>query len=287
MLKDKDHKKALRMIPYKAHIKKEFSKLKDKADYALVIHPDFFPKQFVKYIAGKSNYSVGYQWDGFNRYPEVSRYIDLFDKFFAFDPVDINPKKKVFPASNFYFDYDEAFINKIIEKQKSIYFLGGFQKDRINTLLSILKLVNKLNYESFIYLFTRNSKVIQEYKESNINFIAEQISYTDNLIKISQASVLIDFSTKIHNGLSFRCFEAIGLQKKLIIDNPTIKKYDFYNPNNIFVWGSDKVEDLEAFLLTDYEPLPEGICKKYSFTNWLHYVLDIEPYQKIELPKID
>ena len=39
------------------------------------------------------------------------------------------------------------------------------------------------------------------------------------------------------------------------------------------------------FLKLPYFPIDENIRQKYSFNNWIRYVLDIPPYQKIELPK--
>ena len=84
-----------------------------------------------------------------------------------------------------------------------------------------------------------------------------------------------------HNGLSFRIFEAIKYEKKLITNNKTVKQYDFYHPNNIFVFEEDNFQGLENFLKVAYTPLSEEIKQKYSFTNWLRYVLDIPPYKAL------
>ncbi|HEY0091450.1 MAG TPA: lipopolysaccharide core biosynthesis protein rfaS, partial [Flavobacterium sp.] len=66
-----------------------------------------------------------------------------------------------------------------------------------------------------------------------------------------------------------RVFEAMGLGKKLITTNPDIVNYDFYNPNNIFVWEESTNEIPEYFLNTPYEELPENIYRKYSQENWV------------------
>lgn len=95
---------------------------------------------------------------------------------------------------------------------------------------------------------------------------------------------LVDFINGKHCGLSFRTFEAMGYDKKLITTNAEIIKYDFYNPNNIFVLNNDNLAKLNEFLEKPYEPLPVEIKQKYSFTNWIRYVFDEKPYQEINLP---
>lgn len=99
------------------------------------------------------------------------------------------------------------------------------------------------------------------------------------------SKVILDFLDSAHNGLSLRTFEALGYGKKLITNNPSIKYYDFYNPANIFVWDGENPDGIEEFLKKPYEQPEELITKKYGFTNWINYVLEIEPHQKISFPE--
>ena len=94
---------------------------------------------------------------------------------------------------------------------------------------------------------------------------------------------MVDFKTPIHNGLSFRAFEALGYQKKLITTNENIKKYDFYHPDNVFVWDGKDKNGLEEFIQRPYFKIDCAIREKYGFKNWIHYVLNIRPYQSISL----
>ena len=66
--------------------------------------------------------------------------------------------------------------------------------------------------------------------------------------------------------------ESHRFRKKLITTNTDIVNYDFYNPNNIFVWTEDCKDIPDAFFETDYEELPEEIFKKYSLENWLNTI---------------
>ena len=76
----------------------------------------------------------------------------------------------------------------------------------------------------------------------------------------------------------------MGYRKKLITTNAEIKKYDFYHPDNILVWDGKNEDLIDEFLKVPYCEMPFEIRKKYGFTNWLNYILQVEPYQQLELP---
>ena len=70
----------------------------------------------------------------------------------------------------------------------------------------------------------------------------------------------------------------------MVTNNLEIKKYDFYLPNNIFIFNDDKIEDLQTFLTTEYFPLEESIYKKYAFTNWINNIVESQNKISIHLP---
>jgi len=110
-------------------------------------------------------------------------------------------------------------------------------------------------------------------------------TFLENLTALQDSRMVLDFLNPIHNGLSFRPFEAMIYRKKLITTNPKIKLYDFYRPENIFVWDGMNFDGMLEWMQQPYQPLPDDIVRKYSFGNWIRYMLDIEPHQKITLPK--
>ena len=92
---------------------------------------------------------------------------------------------------------------------------------------------------------------------------------------------MIDFVNNIHSGLSFRIFESIFYQKKLITNNAEITNYDIYHEDNIFIWDGKNIdfESLKSFLEKPYHILPSDIANKYSFKNWYSLILGIDKYQ--------
>ena len=70
-----------------------------------------------------------------------------------------------------------------------------------------------------------------------------------------------------------RTIEMVGMNKKLITTNQTIKDYDFYNPKNISVVDRKNVVIDDEFLHTSYEPLSKEMYQKYSLQCWILEVL--------------
>ena len=51
-----------------------------KADYALCIRANIYPKEIIATIREHSNVCVNYQWDGVGRFPDILEYLDYFDR---------------------------------------------------------------------------------------------------------------------------------------------------------------------------------------------------------------
>jgi hypothetical protein len=77
-------------------------------------------------------------------------------------------------------------------------------------------------------------------------------------------------------GLSFRVFEAMSLEKKIITDNEAIKGYDFYNPNNILILNENISNLDKSFFETPYEKIPKEIYYRYTLDHWVNKVFGLD-----------
>ena len=109
------------------------------------------------------------------------------------------------------------------------------------------------------------------------------ITYQKNEIRpdelksyFNNSRIFLDLIRHGHNGLSFRIFEALAYQKKLITTNKTISKYDFYTPENIKIIGEDQINIDLTFFKTPYKPLPEAVYHKFTIDNWVETVFDLK-----------
>ena len=234
---DRTHKPLMKNKLAKGKILKQLSSI-EKADYALFVRPDLFDFEVIEKAKQLASKTIAYQWDGMSRFPLAERYISYFDNFYVFDKNDLNLSPKLQHTTNFYFD--DIIISNPDVTPKSVFFVGSYIKNRI-------PLINKI--------------------------IAKGFSFKESAQKIQQSEFLLDFHNPIHNGLSFRTFESIGYEKKLITDNVLVKGFEFYNPNNIFIIENENFKRFEEFATTPYEPLAEEIKEKYSFTNWIKQLL--------------
>lgn len=238
-------------------------------DYALVIRPDLFSKNVLQKIKDKSDFSVAYQWDGMRRFPLAQDTVTYFDRFFVFDEGDTKRYHGTKHIHNFYFDYLPG-DNQI---KQDIFFVGTFMKDRIRELINLCDIFKKLELKTNINVIYNRSGHIEKYTHTNINFEKTGMSFEENMINAKMSNIILDFQNSFHNGISFRTFEAIGYEKKLITNNPLVKNYDFYNPNNIFVFTNENIHELGDFLAKDCVKLSNKIIEEYSFTNWIQKVL--------------
>lgn len=279
ILGDKTFKQKLKQKAVEQKLLKQLEGC-DPADYALLIRADILPRSVIELIRKKSSIVSAYQWDGLDRFPTIFEYIPLFDRFFVFDPQDLITKNTL-PATNFYFDHIDR---DDVKASKQITFTGSYFSSRNELLKDISNILSAKGIKIDISIFSKHDEEIAKIKKWGFKHIDSVIPYRENLKKVVSSDFLLDVHINEHNGLSFRIFEAMNYEKKIITTNTTVKRYDFYNESNIFVWGDDDIERLEEFLSTPYLPIAKEIRDKYAFSNWISYLLDYRPYQQIDLP---
>ncbi|ATA81860.1 hypothetical protein CGC53_05605 [Capnocytophaga leadbetteri] len=274
-LGNKDYKKQLIDDYYTAEVTQALSRFAPKSiDYAIVIRPDKLDLKTIEKIHNTAHKVVAYQWDGLARFPKVFKVINHFQRFFVFDLDDYHLYKdryaNLLPCTNFYFDIPEE---EVALNSKEVLYVGVYIKDRIQSLIRVVNALSQYDLILNINLFY--SRKTPPFSHPHITFFSKGLNYAQYLTLTKKATVLLDIKTVDHNGLSFRIFEAIKYQKKLITDNKSIKLYDFYHPNNFYVVENDLFEGLSDFLESDFVPLSEDIRQKYSFSNWVKNILEI------------
>lgn len=275
---DKNFKQNLKLNFDSVQLAHQFQNLNSIADYALVIRPDYFTKEALLLLKTKAKKLIGYQWDGLDRYPKAKTLITIFDKFFVFDPNDFQKYKKthsnILLTSNFYFDIATSY-NANNSKNKEVFFIGSFVENRIESILFLTKILKKLGYTINIKLLYFNEETPKKYADSGITFIKDPLTYPQVMEQIQKSDIILDFVDTVHNGLSFRFFEAIYLSKKLITNNKLSREHELYSQSNILVWDTNITPQvIENFVNADYKNLEKKDIEKYSFTTWINHILE-------------
>ena len=269
--------------------KEKLDAIQGQADYCFMIWPGVFPNSFMQPLRQKSKKMVHYNWEALDFLGEDFGKIDYFDRFLFFDPYDIGRRPeyaaKLVPTASFYFDC----LPDTHENNRRLFFIGSHAKQRVADIRAFYQAAQDLGLPVDFRIAAKDlDEARRELGLDGVHYFPyrDALPYRQTLLLTQKAGVLVDFLNTKHYGLSLRVFEAIGFEKKLITTNPTVVHYDFYHPDNIFVWNGTNRAELAEFLKKPLFRLPEDLKRKYSFGNWIRFALDIPPYQTITLPKL-
>lgn len=232
-------------------------------DIILTIKGDFIDPKSILEFKKFTKKSIAYFNDSIARCPKIKRVIPSFDEVYSFEKEDCKKYNLNFITNWIY----PIQIGNQKKEQVQVYNISS--KDKRTFLLSKIAQIlkeNNINYRIIIF-DKRKSNYYQ-----NLEYTPIQIPLAEVNENLNNAQVLLDINRAGQNGLTFRVFESISLEKKLITTNSDIKNYDFYNPNNILIIDEKKPVIPSAFFNTKYEAIPEMIFKKYTLQEWVRQV---------------
>lgn len=147
-----------------------------------------------------------------------------------------------------------------------VFFIGA-DKGRLSKLIQLNTIFNKLGLEVNFHI-TKSKK----YDDISYNY-KKPIPYEEVLHQLSKSKAILDIVQVGQNGMTQRVMESIFFEKKLITNDKDIKRYDFYNPKNIFILDIDNINDLPEFIDSAYVTIDNQIVEKYDFSNWINYIV--------------
>lgn len=272
-LNDKNYKKVFLRNKYntETHNKKLILFENNHFDYSLTIRADLFSEQIIDRICSISKKNIAYQWDGINRYPLINKLISKFDKFYVFEKADYKIVSQAYSNIHLTNNFFPTVTKHHTPVKSDVFYIGTYSPDRFTGLLNFYKKLKTYNLDLNILINTTDENVVSNDSHTGLKFITSSYSYEDTLAFVEGSKVVLDFKVPHHSGLSFRFFEALKYKSKIITDNTSVKDYDFYSPENVFIIGIDT--DLEVFIKSPYAEIPKNLVEKYSFNNWIKELL--------------
>jgi len=242
----------------------------EKQDAILVIKGDFLCANSFRFLNSKTENLIAYFNDSFKRYPRMKKIHSFFDTVYSFEPKDVKKCNFNLITNYIYFD-----LKRKHDKKKSpfqVFNISSLDKrDAVMPKIAAFLKSQNISYK----LIAFSQKQYPDLEELNIE-VSNTIYSQDAVFKMTQeASIVLDLQRPNQEGLSFRVFEALGLEKKIITTNKSIKNYDFYHPNNIAIIDSDAIEIPASFFSTPYEKLDAEIVKKYHVSSWVNQVFGL------------
>lgn len=232
----------------------------------MIIRPDKLTRKLLLDLSSKTSKLISYFFDGIENFPEKIDLLPLFNEVYTYDKTD---------AKNFNLNFNTNYIPNDIKNPSGATTRGVFNISSFDERFSLLERLSKqLTSMGYPFRFiVRKKKVI--YRE-NIAIVSNYLPLEEVKKYIEEAEILLDIQKENQSGLSFRVFEALGYEKKLITTNEDVKTYDFYDPNNILVIDKKDLQIPESFLKNPYRPVAEKIKSNYRRDAWIKKVLGVE-----------
>lgn len=249
-----------------------------KQDQILVINPEAIEEKAHKVIRSYTDKNISYLYDSMRRNP-AHHILHFFDTVFSFDDQDIKEFgfKKI---TNYnYLQYCPADIQN---PKLDLFYITSYDRNRLERLNVLIEKLSLLNIKFKTFIVGKKgwkNQIIQIIDKKNISILkfCNKIIPPQTLPKLyKKTRVILDLQRTHQMGLSFRIFEAMALEKKIITDNKSIKNYDFYNPENILILNDDFSNVEKSFFETDYKKLPEEIYYKYTLDSWVEKVFELK-----------
>ncbi|CAD0009427.1 CgeB family protein [Flavobacterium salmonis] len=249
------------------YILKQIKKL-GYQDAILFIRPDKISRKTHLEIKKQTDKYLTYIYDSCRRFP-IGHLLDgLFDEIFSFDLVDVQKYNFTFISNYIYMKKKD-----IIRTNDNIFIVISID-ERFEFLN---KLADYLSNHGIPFKFIAVGKKLPKNSNTDIIYSRRTLLPEDLLEDFENSKIFLDLIRKDHNGLSFRIFEALAMQRKIITTNTSIKEYDFYNPNNILVLDENAEINVNPDFLTSlYEPLSDTIYYKYTIENWVDTVFKLK-----------
>jgi glycosyltransferase involved in cell wall biosynthesis len=248
-------------------------------DQILVLNPDTFDLYTLEKIRQYSDRLITYLYDSLDRFPVEQEKLGLFDKIFSFDIEDA--KKYDFEKLTNYI-YLPHLCCKKQNPEIDLFYITSYDNKRVDFIKHLTKRLLELALKFQIIVIGKKgwkhqlkNIFIQVPENLHIIFSIKKISHEKLPEYYTNSKALLDLTRENQHGLSFRVFEAMALEKKIITDNEFIKSYDFYNPNNILVLNETCSNLQKSFFELPYQPISKDIYYKYTLDNWINVVFKL------------
>lgn len=230
----------------------------------LVVRGDRLEEDLLQYLKSKSKRFIAFYFDANSNIPRQEDLIPFFDEVYSYEKEDVAKHGLKF-ITNF-IPFDKTFPTN----GKGVFNISSYD-DRFDALKTIAEQIKSHSYP--FEIIVRKEEPISS---DLIKVVPEYLSPEEVREHIVASDILLDVQKEDQQGLSFRVFEALGYDKKLITTNKDIVSYDFFNPSNILVIDKQRPVITKEFLHTPFQPVPEEIKSRYRRDRWIREVIGVE-----------
>lgn len=224
---------------------------------------------------------VLYQWDSLNNFPYIKKMNPYFDRCYSFDNLDVKENEYLEFLPLFYTDiYENIGKNKPKAYKYDVMFIGTAHPKKYKYISKLSLELKNVFSNQYIYFFFPSKLVYIYRKFKNIEFKNAKMN-DFNYVPVKEKEMIeilknskcvLDSAQDNQNGLTIRVIETLGAKRKLITTNKNIVNYDFYCPENIYIYENN-LNFNDIFFKSEYKEIDEKIYNKYSLKSWLEILL--------------
>lgn len=159
----------------------------------------------------------------------------------------------------------------VVNKQEPEYdvFFVGKDKDkkRLPQMLQLEALFSTMGLRTYFHMVAER---IWQHNRHYKPFLPYDKCL--NMIGKSKAILYIGYGSQ--ECITIRIQESLVHRVKLITDCRWIKKYDFYDKNNIFVLGEDDLSEIKSFLDSPYVDVKSDVLEHIFFDENAKYIIN-------------
>lgn len=186
-----------------------------------------------------------------------------YAKLYCFDK-EYCRSNDIFFEEQFYFEPKE--IGQKEQVVRDLLYIGA-DKNRTSILETIAEEAKKQGIK-YDFILIKNGITDLNHNHNGIQYLNNPLSYEDVLIENRKSKAILEIVREGQTGLTWRCMEALYLNKKLITNNRSIINSQFYNPDNMYIIGINKKEELGKFIDDPFKPIDSELLRNASFERW-------------------
>lgn len=221
---------------------------------------------------------IFYTWDSFTNHVHPTSILKFFDRKLSFDPED-SKKYNINYRPLFFLDNFKNLVTNSPTKIK-LLFLGTAHSDRHKISTIIKKWCNNNGLSCYCYYFMHGrlvyfykkifDKTFNEFRYKHLSF--KSLLLPEILELYKNSDVILDINHPNQKGLTMRTFEALGSGKKLITTNQEIKKFPFFNSNNVYLVNRKEIKLDFTFFNSPYTNPDEKMYNRFTMEGWLYNI---------------
>lgn len=236
------------------------NEIENRSDTVIIIFDSPIWMKTVSYIREKYSNAriVFWYWNIVKDKEILLTIIKNTNAVYSFDDSDAK-KYNINHHAQFYWRSDLA-------RKKAIYdvLFVGKNKGRLGALEKVYIDLTEKNLKPYFYVL----KDKRSDKSEVINLRDESLDYTQVLELINLSKVILEINQEDQHGLTLRAMESLFLKKKLITNNERIQSCDFYNQENIRVFGENINVDA-GFINKPFKNVDDELLDAYTFDSWV------------------